>query len=307
MIFPKGHTFMGYPWELVATQALRACIYPVYNSCNTIYQLRGTLGSGLFFTSICNSIAQALILQMLWHRWQKEHKLKPDHETGRDTYILENADDKYGDDGMVSSRHADFNLPFFVRAGKELGLTITDPSKSDILPTSFPVEKWSFLKRGFREVGEYVYAPLAVSSVLKLLNLWVPQDGVTELTAMKERCEEAASYLAFHPEEEVRDLVQSMHKAMCAVYGDAPFGHYFSPRARILDKYQQDHDDFTYPTSCIGSNYSGGVVGFYAHFYSRDTMSREKDMEGVDVSQMPLYKRLAFLGLPAAGWRQSST
>jgi hypothetical protein len=172
----------GYPALLLLARGLAVVCHPVYNYKDSLFQVEGTLGSGLWLTAQWNTIIQEILLLMAWIEFRGEEEVRRAFEQeGRDTYMEDNARDGLGDDGMQSTIHEAFNLPFISEFLKrEIGLTMTSPDKSDELPTSFPVEKWNFLKRGFLEKDGRVYAPIERESILKNVNWQVPTPFVSE-------------------------------------------------------------------------------------------------------------------------------
>jgi hypothetical protein len=237
-IFPADYTVCGHPWQVLAAAGLSLMIFPIFNVRDTIIMVKGSLGSGVFCTAVANSVIQQIILTMLWETFCLEY---PQYLVdGEPKFNVYNDSDKYGDDGMLSTEAEEFNLEWIATtAERKWGLIITDPNKNDVYPKSFPVDTWSYLKRGFRTENGMILAPLEKESVLKTLNWWVPDDTMSEKDAMMRRCDEAMSNYAGHPLEDWQELADVVHAGMAKVYGAAPFGTYFPDRATVLRNLQQ--------------------------------------------------------------------
>lgn len=197
-IYPKDATVEGIPWYQVAAGGLALASTPLYNVQGTIYQCQGSLASGMFHTAVVNSICQELILQMIWYEFVDSPAFTGD-KNHPDSFKRYNVNTMYGDDGFVSSDVEGFDLPFFAATAAKWNLTITDPLKTDPNRKSFPLETWSFLKRGFvprvDDLGFYVEAPLEFQSVVKTMNYWEAPSDVPEVDAMVDRLNQAALYL----------------------------------------------------------------------------------------------------------------
>jgi hypothetical protein len=238
---------------------------PIYNVENTLYEVQGSLGSGLFSTAFQNSIIQELILEMLWQRFIKD---RPEYDLDGDSFVQLCAHDKYGDDGMLSTHADGFNLRYIIETAREhWDMTITSPTKSDDVPDSFPVEDWNYLKRGFRVEGSRVYATLEIQSLLKTLNWWVPNKELSERDAMIMRCNEVAFYLASHEEHVWEDLSSKMHSAMCDVFGEEAFGTYFMDREGILESRSQHYDEVRRPLTNFATRDDQDPVSFSRKFW----------------------------------------
>jgi hypothetical protein len=234
----------GYPWSLVAARLLATVAHPVYNVLNTIFQAEGTLGSGVAITTLDNSLIQLIILECLWikfHLNKRGLSVSAENVATIPSFEQHNTIDTYGDDGMVSTTEGGFNLAFFISTAEEWNLVITDPDKREVPRDVFPVEDWSFLKRGFvYKAHTEVWAPLEIKSVYKLLNLWVVPDDLPLMDAVIRRCREAAEHLAYIETQEARLLEETMHAALVSLYGTRATGEYFPLRSSILEKYSGD-------------------------------------------------------------------
>ena len=220
-LYSSTDTVCGIPWHQVASGGFALASNPVYNVQGTLYKAKGSLASGMFHTAMVNSICQELILQMLWYRFEDLNgTYKPEKSSDR---FKENCSNTmYGDDGFVSTDVDGFDLPFFAQQAKGWNLTITDPDKTDPNRKSFPLEKWSFLKRAFEpdsdSLGFFVRAPLELESVLKTANYYIPND-LPEIDAMVQRVNECVDHLSSHRSDEARELDAQLRSAMAQLYG----------------------------------------------------------------------------------------
>lgn len=241
LIYPTHHMVLGHPWQLLMCAGLSLITNPIYNVQNTLYQVSGSLGSGLFSTAVQNSLIQELILQMLWTKFTAKY---PKYAGNGDSFVRYVVHDKYGDDGFLSTNAPEFDLRFIIETAKDSwDMTITDPEKGDKIPENFPLEKWNYLKRGFRPVGDRVYAPLEIQSMLKTLNWWVPQDDKSVEDAMVDRCNEVMFYLSSHEDETWDEFSKIVHDAMCKVYGQRDFGGYFRTKVEVLASREEHYQD----------------------------------------------------------------
>lgn len=222
-IYSDSDTVCGIPWHQVAAGGFAWASCPIYNVQGTIYEALGSLASGLFHTAVINSIIQELILQMLWYTWEDERGLYTPETEDEDRFKENNSDDKYGDDGFVSTDVEGFDLPFFSKTAARWNLRITDPDKSDPNRKNFPIEMWSFLKRKFEidsdSNGSFVRAPLELNSVLKTLNYYEPND-MPERAAMIQRVGECIDHISSHRSKEAVDLYNQITAAMEHLYGE---------------------------------------------------------------------------------------
>lgn len=222
LLFSEMDTICGIPWHQVVAGGFAFSSNPVYNVQGTLFEAHGSLASGMFHTAVVNSIIQELILQMLWYRFEDINGTHTPEDSSSDRFKAHCSNTGYGDDGFVSTDIEGFDLPFFAAQAKAWNLIITDPDKTDPNRKSFPLEMWSFLKRGFEpdsdELGTFVRAPLELNSVLKTANFYIPND-MPEIDAMIQRVNECVDHLSSHRSDEARELDASLRSAMAQLYG----------------------------------------------------------------------------------------
>lgn len=222
ILFHEMDTICGIPWHQVVAGGFAFSSNPVYNVQGTLFEALGSLASGMFHTAVINSIIQELILQMLWYRFEEINGTYTPEDASSDRFKENCSNTGYGDDGFVSTDVEGFDLPFFAAQAKAWNLIITDPDKTDPDRKSFPLEMWSFLKRGFEpdsdSRGTFVRAPLEINSVLKTANYYIPND-MPEQDAMVQRVNECVDHLSSHRSDEARDLDASLRSAMAQLYG----------------------------------------------------------------------------------------
>lgn len=222
ILFSEMDTICGIPWHQVVAGGFAFSSNPVYNVQGTLFEALGSLASGMFHTAVVNSIIQELILQMLWYRFEEINGTYTPEDSSSDRFKANCSNTGYGDDGFVSTDVEGFDLPFFAAQAKAWNLIITDPDKTDPNRKSFPLEMWSFLKRGFEpdsdSLGTFVRAPLEINSVLKTANFYVPND-MPEVDAMVQRVNECVDHLSSHRSDEARELDASLRSAMAQLYG----------------------------------------------------------------------------------------
>lgn len=81
----------------------------------------------------------------------------------------------YGDDSACTISHDYlklFNMEVFIGIALTMGFVATPANKTENVSESQPLETFTFLKRAFRRVGDQVYAPLSLASIIKSLE-WV--------------------------------------------------------------------------------------------------------------------------------------
>jgi hypothetical protein len=202
---------------------------------------------------------------------QKRRGEERDCDSGVDTFAQKNVDDKYGDDGMLSTTDPEFNLAYFISEAATFGLKITDPNKGTEIPDSFPVEKWEYLKRRFVKHGDRVWAPLAIDSILKQLNFWTGDDDKSEYSAMCERCEDAVKYFSYHDDATYYRYVSIIQHAMDLRYGVRPLGEHFPLRAEIHRKYDKYFQPTGYSNLNLATKMGMSRVYFRKLYFSRAT------------------------------------
>jgi hypothetical protein len=170
-VYAADATVEGYPVLLLYARILAVLLRPTYAYKDSLFEVDGTLASGVFITAMLNSIVQEIILQCAWIGYKGTDVIAKEFHEGVDSFQENNASDKLGDDGMVSTFEKGFNLPFFAGfCARELGIVVTSPTKDDILPLAFPESTWNFLKRGFNFQPDGVFAPIEMESILKNVN-----------------------------------------------------------------------------------------------------------------------------------------
>ena len=230
-LYSDDATIEGIPWYQVMAGGLALASNPLYNVQGTIYECDGSLASGMFHTAVINSLVQEIILQMLWLEFEKtpaykaeikKRNINPTKLVDAFKYFCVNT--MYGDDGFVSTDMPGFNLKFFVETASKWGLIITDPHKSNEFKDTFPIEEWSFLKRGFvprkDELGFYVEAPLELQSVVKTMNYWEPPEDQTEVDAMVDRLNQSSLYLCSMRSVEATQFYESCRDNLIEIYGE---------------------------------------------------------------------------------------
>lgn len=272
-IFSVNAEVEEFPWQAIAASGLSIICHPIYNVCGTIIQLMGSLASGAFLTVVLNGLAQEMIMQSFWLRFTPTFRIaKPISNRGTDWFMIYCVLDRYGDDGFVSSMVPGFNLSFFIKTGATWDLIITAPDKSDVIPDTFPVEKWNYLKRGFHlEDDGNVYAVLEEQSLLKTLNYWVPDKSISLLEAMTRRCNEVMEYLAYLPEDRCSLISSQMHTGMCAKFGTPAVGFYFRTREEVRALRLDGYTPHLFAKCNFASKHKMDPVTYYETIYPLPT------------------------------------
>jgi hypothetical protein len=159
---------------------------------------------------------------LAWIELQGEDVIREEFANGIDSFARDNDYDGLGDDGMCSTNHPDFNLAFLIKfCGEKLGVVMTDPTKSGVIPDSFPVEKWNYLKRGFNPVGGVVWAPIEEESILKNINWFTPTPELPEEEAHYQFCVAALQECAATGDERFLSLYRTITRAYYEAFPEA--------------------------------------------------------------------------------------
>ena len=189
--------------ERIATALARYCL----EMEGDFFVVCSGLVSGRADTLICNSINLILIFYYaLLHLCPEGVDLPADVREVISLLIT-------GDDSAMNARDdikSWYNGQSVAKVAKDLGYVMTAGNKSDKIDW-VDISSIQYLKRGFREDGEYVWAPLAKDSIFKALSYCT---GIRDRDLLVER-DRAASHSAvreafLHGPEFMADLVSRL-------------------------------------------------------------------------------------------------
>ncbi len=131
---------------------------------DVVYQTEGSLPSGHPMTSVLNSMYNMLVFRLVW-RDSAPHR---DHWNFRKHVQLY----VFGDDNLFAPDDANisFGLDTMAEGVGKYGLVYTSEEKDGPLYHLKPLGRCSFLKRGFGQEPDYVFAPLEEASICDMFN-----------------------------------------------------------------------------------------------------------------------------------------
>ena len=186
VVLKPDATVEGYPALFLFSRILAVAAAPCYAWKDSIFQVEGTLASGLFDTAQINTIIQEILLTLAWIDFKGYGLTLDEFQRGKDSFTERCTRDGLGDDGMLSTFEEDFNLPFIANfLWDNYRIRMTDPDKTGVLPTQFEEVQWNFLKRGFLNLNGIVCAPLERESILKNVNWQTSTPNLTEEQARR--------------------------------------------------------------------------------------------------------------------------
>jgi len=225
--YDPSDTICGLPWFWVMLNVFRAQMNLPYYSNTGVYTVTNGLPSGATITAWLNSIAQALMVVKAIDAYEAKYGVRPKY------YVS-----IYGDDGIISVDTAGFNFFFWQEFLGERNMPITPGTKTAV-PTAFvPWEKISFLKRHFVWRDSYCFAPLALKSIAKQAQWFIPSAFETTSSQLKMMVDNVGFYLAAHPcgatDVWYDVLVAAFRKEFTGEFTALPIFSMADHRARLL-------------------------------------------------------------------------
>lgn len=221
----------------IAAGLLSDALFPVVSMIGEIMRIPGLQPSGKYATAEDNSLRNLLIVVYIW--------LSTPEVSRKDVFehLLPKS---YGDDVLIAVKPEvsdDFDAIVFAEVcERETDLTFTTSSKGVVDKAFETLDSMSFLKRTFvfHEGLGRVVAPLALDSIYKTLEWFLPSSSVNEVTQMEMICESSLREIFFHGDQEkfnrCRDwLLAGLKEA----FPDASF---------VLSTYEKVYESLTLPT-----------------------------------------------------------
>lgn len=159
---------------------------------NIVFQLCKGQPSGTPLTAISNSIYANLAVRYCYHLMFDEVRSFRDN-----VFTI-----AYGDDNIIAVKNDIKNVltpSKLALAFSAIGMTYTSETKGEQIDVFRSPEEVTFLKRGFRKEGTFVYAPLSLDSILEMTN-WI-SNTLPPKQATKDNAQNAILELYFHTQD----------------------------------------------------------------------------------------------------------
>lgn len=149
--------------KTVRENLIRSLMAPYYLVMKRLFQVGKGNSSGNLLTAIINSFFNWLFHVFAWLKLGKTQA----------EWLRAVACAFYGDDSVVRvTGHDDYNMVYLAHFASCCGMCYTAGDKQDVSTPYVKLLDATYLKRGFRPVGRFVYAPLELASIYET-PMWV--------------------------------------------------------------------------------------------------------------------------------------
>jgi len=177
---------------------------PVVNMNGDVFQFFGGNPSGQPLTAIINSIANSIYMRIAFKDLGGSLNLFK-----KQVHLM-----TYGDDNILNTDRPWFNHTAIQGVLKKRWVTYTMAEKDSESVPFINIEQADFLKRKFRHLNGYIVAPLAISSVHKMLGMMVEKGNVSEEQVIADSYLSARQEVSLHGEELFNEFTNKMESIL---------------------------------------------------------------------------------------------